>query len=126
MASLQKKGDGWYCQFTYKKRRYTLTIGPVEEVEARAVSAKVAYILMRIKQGLLDPQATDIVTFIKHDGKPPAVEVAEEVQKRLTFAELRDDYLTTFGSGAIEANTLVTCRIHLQWTPFARPKTGES
>ena len=34
MASLQKKGDSWYCQFIYVKKRRTFTIGPVEKKEA--------------------------------------------------------------------------------------------
>ncbi|MBX9622552.1 MAG: hypothetical protein K2X82_01935, partial [Gemmataceae bacterium] len=46
MASLQQKGDGWYCQFVYKKQRHTFAVGKVDEAEARAVAAKVGYLLI--------------------------------------------------------------------------------
>ena len=73
MASLQKRGNAFYCQFLYQKRRFTFALGPVSEAEAQAVASKADYILMRIKQGLLDPQGTDIITFIQNDGKVPVV-----------------------------------------------------
>ena len=53
MASLQLKGETWYCQFMFKRERYTFTVGKVEESEAHAVAAKVDYWLMRIKQNLV-------------------------------------------------------------------------
>jgi hypothetical protein len=34
MASLQRKGDAWYCQFRYLGKRHTFTVGPVPESEA--------------------------------------------------------------------------------------------
>ena len=72
MASLQKKGDSWHCQFLYKKQRRTWVIGAVEEIEANAIKAKVEYLLMRIKQRLIDvPSGMDIVDFLICDGKPP-------------------------------------------------------
>ena len=114
MASLQKRGNAFYCQFLYQKRRFTFALGPVSEAEAQAVASKADYILMRIKQGLLDPQGTDIITFIQNDGKVPVVEIAAKVQQSLSFAEFSSGYLTAFGAGAIEANTLATCRIHLK------------
>jgi len=53
---------------------YTLTVGKVEESEAQATAARVDYILMRIRQRLLDvPAGMTIITFIEHDGKPPPV-----------------------------------------------------
>ncbi len=53
MSFLQKKGDGWYCTFRYKGRRHYFSVGQVEEIEARSVAAKVDYLMMRVKQGLL-------------------------------------------------------------------------
>ena len=112
MASIQKKGDGWYCQFMYERQRHTITVGKVEEAEAKAIAARIDYILMRIKQRLLDvPAGMDIVTFIEHDGKPPPV--AETKPVSTLFSELRKRYLETVGNGAIEANTLNTTKIHL-------------
>src|ERR1700693_3397993 len=98
MASLQKKADAWYCQFVYRKERYTFAVGKVDEIEARAVKAKVEYILMRLKQNLLDvPAGMNIVTFIHYDGKPPSVvAAAAAAPKEVTFAEFRVSFLKTF------------------------------
>ncbi len=113
MASLQKKGDSWHCQFLYKKQRRTWVIGAVEEIEAQATKAKVEYLLMRIKQRLIDvPSGMDIVDFLICDGKPPE-QPRPSIPKEATFAELRDAYLRTYNNGTIEQNTLDTCKIHL-------------
>lgn len=113
MASVQKKGENWYCQFMYQRQRHTLTIGKVDEGEAKTSAARVDYILMRIRQRLLQvPEGMDIITFIEHDGKPP---LDTEPEKRSTsLSELRDTYLKTFGNGALESSTLATARIHLK------------
>ncbi len=113
MASLQRKGENWYCQFMYQRQRHTVTIGKVKEAEAHASAARIDYILMRVRQRLLDvPAGMDIVAFIEHDGKPPAATKA--APKSTPFSELRDAYLGTVGHGALEDNTLYTAKIHLQ------------
>ncbi len=120
MASLQKKEESWHCQFRYQKQRRTWVLGPVEEIEAKAVKAKVEYILMRLKQRLLDvPAGMDIVDFLACDGKPPppapaAEESLPEERKPVLFSEFRDAYLKTYGNGAIEKNTLNTAKTHLR------------
>src|SRR5206468_897137 len=113
VAPLQKKSDSWYLQFMYRKQRFTFTVGKVEEDEAHAVKGRVEYLLMRIKQHLLDiPAGMDIGTFLQFDGKPP--DTHREPQKKATsFIAFREAYLNTFGNGAVEANTLSTARIHL-------------
>jgi integrase len=112
MASLQKKGESWYCQFMHERRRHTFTIGKVAEAEAQTTAARIDYILMRVRQQLLEvPDEMDILTFIKHDGKPPAV--APRGVVNTTFATLRERYLATFGHGALESNTLYTAKTHL-------------
>jgi hypothetical protein len=35
MASLQRKGQAWYCQFLYQKRRFTYGLGPVDEMRPK-------------------------------------------------------------------------------------------
>jgi integrase len=112
MASIQKKGDGWYCQFTHRSRRHTFAIGKVDEAEARAVASRADYVLMRLKQGLMEfPAGADIVAFVQHDGRLPAAKT--DVPALVTFRQFRDDYLKTVGRGSIEANTLDTVKIHL-------------
>lgn len=112
MASLQKKGENWYCQFMYGRQRHTYTIGKVQEDEAQATAARIDYLLMRVRQRLLEvPAGVDIVTFIEHDGKPPA---PTSPAATTLFAEFRAAYLKTFGNGALEANTICTAQIHFK------------
>ena len=57
-----------------------MTIGKVSEEEARAKSAQVDYLLMRLKQRLIElPPGVDIVDFIRLDGKPPCRRLATQV-----------------------------------------------
>lgn len=113
MASLQRKGDAWYCQFLYLGKRYTFTVGDVPNAEAFQWKARCEQLLMRIKQGLLDvPRGVSISDFILFDGKPP-VDPAIQEHKQTTLHELREAYLATHGNGAIETSTLTTARIHL-------------
>jgi len=58
------------------------------------------------------PAGCTINDFILHDGKPP-VKAAFTKVKTSTLNELREAYLTIFGGGAIEANTLYMAKIHL-------------
>ena len=50
MASLQRKGGGWYCQFVRDGKRYTFAICQVDEAEAKAKAAQVDYLLMRLTE----------------------------------------------------------------------------
>jgi integrase len=117
MASLQRKGDGWYCQFNRGGKRHTFTIGKVAEAEAKAKAAQVDYLLMRLRQGLITvPSGTDILEFVRHDGIPPprAPEDGPEVANppEPTLGDLRDRYLETHGNGSLEAHTLKGIRRH--------------
>ncbi len=112
MASIQRKGDGWYCQFLYLRHRHTFALGKVDEAEADSVRARVEHVLMRLKQGLMAlPPGGDIVEFVRHDGRPPAARAIAATA--IGFLQFREAYLDTVGHGAIEANTLGTVGIHL-------------
>jgi integrase len=116
MASIQKKGDGWYCQFCYRGQRPTVATGKVSEDEARAKSAQVDYLLMRLKQRLIEiPPGVEIVDFVRYDGKPPASLInpgnGHTGGEVVSLAMLRDRFLATH-IGAHEENTLGTTRIH--------------
>ena len=116
MASIQKKGDSFYCQFCFRGKRHTFTVGPVAPAEAQAKRRQVDYVLMRLKQGLLTlPDGCDIVTFVGHDGRPPAAgpTLPDAPRKAVALGHLRDRYVETHGNGTLEANSLYTCRIHL-------------
>ena len=116
MASLQERNGSYRILFCHHGKQHTFTIGKVKLDEAEAKARQVDYLLMRLKQRLLMlPEGTDIVSFIAHDGRPPAAEptVGHAPQQAITLGKLRDRYLTTHGNGTIEANSLDTCRLHL-------------
>jgi integrase len=109
MASIQRRGENWQCQFMHGRRRYTFAIGKVDEAEAQAISAKVEYVLMRLKQGLMElPEGADIVEFIQRGGVLPKAQAPD-----ISFRALSASYLKAVGDGAIESNTLDTVGIHL-------------
>ena len=61
------------------------------------------------------PEGTDIVTFIAHDGNPPDAgpSLPNAPRQTVTLGHLKDRYLTTHANGTIEANSLDTCKLHL-------------
>ena len=116
MASLQQKKSGWYCQFLFEKKRYTFALGPVAREEAEAKASHVEYLLLRLRQGLLEiPPDVDVVEFVRHDGTPPAKRTVHRAGTRRsgTLGELRDRYLATH-EGAHEKSTLYTAGIHFK------------
>jgi integrase len=99
--------------FRYKKEQHTFWLGEVEESEARAVSAKVDYWLMRLKQHLVTlPPGCDVVTFVQHDGKPPehAAVLATE-RKELNLEALREAYFAS-QRGRLEETSLASITLH--------------
>jgi len=92
--------------------QHFVTIGEVEEIEAQGVKARYEYLLRLLKQRLLTlPSGMDVVTFLRHDGKPPDT-TPESRPPEIPFAQFRDGYLKTIGNGAVEKNTLYTSKIH--------------
>jgi hypothetical protein len=72
MASLQKKGNSWYCQFYWQGRRITFTVGGVTRSLAEAKAAKAGEIIELLERGMLKlPDSVEIASFVKHDGQPP-------------------------------------------------------
>jgi integrase len=96
MSSLQKKGNGWYCQFLYHGKRHTVSIGRVSENEARAKSDQVNYLLMRLRQRLIElPPGVDIREFLQRDGQASAPAFTPAQTGELTLGEFRDRYIAT-------------------------------
>ena len=113
MASLQKKGNGWYCQFLHDGRRRTFAVGRVSEAEAEAKAAQVDYLLMRLRQGYEQlPSGVDVVEFLRRDGKPRA-EAPTATPEALTLARLRDRYMSTH-EASLEPRTLDGIRLHFK------------
>ena len=113
MAWLQERSESYRVVFRFQGKQRAFTLGKVSKAEAEAKLAQVDYLLMRLRQRLLTlPPGVDIETFIQFDGVPPVAAVKERASPAATLDKLRDRYLEAH-SGALEANTLYTARIHL-------------
>jgi integrase len=114
MASIQKKGDSFYCQFVFQGRRRTITIGKVSRAGAESFATRTEELLALIARGRITlPSRVAITDFVLHDGKPhdspqapPAVQIS--------FRQFKDRYLNTHGGGVMEANSLATVGMHLR------------
>ncbi len=116
MASLQRKGNGWYCQFMHRGKRHTFAVGPVSGEDAAAKAARVEELLGLVKRGLVAvPPGVDVVEFVRHDGKPPERrdEAPPAPPAATTLGSLRDRYLATH-SASLEARTLDGIRLHFK------------
>ncbi len=114
MASLQKKGNGWYCQFLHHGKRHTIAVGLVPEAEARAKVAQVSYLLLRLKQRLIElPPGVGIAEFLQHDGRPPIGKPAVAERQVLTLVAFRDRYLETHRP-SLEPRTVEGIELHFR------------
>lgn len=116
MAALQYRHGSYRVLFRFTGKQHSFTLGNVEESEAAAKAKQVDYLLMRLKQRLINlPAGVDIVTFVEHDGRPPnSTSGAPATRRPPTLAQLRDRYLETFANGTIEASTLSLRQIHFR------------
>jgi integrase len=113
MASLQLRSGSWRVIFRYRGAQHFVTVGEVDQTEAHGVKSRYEYLLRLLKQRVLTvPSGMDIVSFLRHDGKPPDITSASG-EPEITFAQIRDGYLKIIGNGAVEKNTLYTSKIHL-------------
>jgi integrase len=114
VATLQQRNGSYRVLFLHFGKRHTFTLGKVSEKEAQAKSAQVDYILLRLKQKLIElPPGVDIVTFMELDGRPPDDEQAVPKRVPTTLAVLRDRYLETH-RGALEATTIDGMQLHFK------------
>jgi integrase len=112
MASIQKKGESWYCQFLHHGKRHTFTIGAVEQDEAEAKAGQVDLLLLRLSQRLaVIPPGMTIVEYLKFDGRPLAPETPEI--KDVKLWALKDQYLAA-NKASLERNTLDCARTHFR------------
>jgi integrase len=115
--AVQERNGSHRILFRHEGKQSVFTVGKVAEAEAKAKSAQVDYLLMRLKQGLIAlPPGVDIVDFVRYDGNPPPPppESASAAPKpsEPTLGDLRDRYLETHGNGSLEVHTLKGIRRH--------------
>lgn len=115
MASVQERTGTYRVIFRFHGKQHFVMIGKVSPQEAEAKAAQVDYLLMRLKQGLIElPPGVGIAEFVQHDGKPPVPATpASASRKTLTLDTLRDRYLATRATGR-EKSTLYTDGIHFK------------
>jgi hypothetical protein len=115
MASLQLRGQSYACVFCWQGKRRWFTIGKVTEHEARAKASHVDYLLMRLKQRLIElPPGVDILEFVQHDGRPPSGGSETRATSRaLTLAQFRDRYLSTHRE-SLEDRTIDGIELHFK------------
>jgi integrase len=115
MASLQERTGSYRVIFRFHGKQHFVAIGKVSQEEAEAKAAHVEYLLMRLKQGLLElPPDIGIVEFVQHDGKPaPAATPRSASRNVITLGKLRDQFLATRTTGR-ETSTLYTAAIHFK------------
>lgn len=114
MATIQNRNESFRILFVHHGKRYTFPLGKVPREVAESKAAKTDEVLALLKSGYIKvPPAVDIVTFVRHEGKPPAAPTTTN-GVALTLSELRDKYLATHRNGALEATTLDGIEIHFK------------
>jgi hypothetical protein len=99
MASLQERSGSYRFIFRFHGKQHFVTIGKVSQVEADAKAAQVEYLLLRLKQRLIElPPGIGIVEFLQHDGKSSVGSTGVFAEMRaLTLGDFRDRYLNAPG-----------------------------
>jgi integrase len=115
MASLQHRNGSFRFIFRHRGKQHFVTIGKVSREEAEAKAAQVQYLLMRLKQRLIDlPAGVDIVDFVNNDGKSPIPPDGNTiVAKSVTLEAFRDRYIQTHRE-ALEERTINTAELHFK------------
>jgi integrase len=113
MASLQKKGNSWYCQFYWQNRRFTFAIGRVTKSQAEAKATKVDELVDLLDRGVLRlPEGLGVAAFVKHDGQPPLRQESQKISQKLSLGDLQESYLQAHQASQ-EEKSLYTAKIHL-------------
>lgn len=89
-------------------------LGSVLNEEAESTAAKVDYLLIRLKQGLIQlPVGADIVDSVRNDGhlSPAVPAISVKSKSQLSLGKLRDRYVAVH-EGSLEGTTLQGMKIH--------------
>ncbi len=115
MATVQQRNHGSHrILFVWNGRREMFTLGKVSRQEADAKAAQVEYLLLRLKQRLIElPPAVGIVDFVRHDGKPPVGLDKIPERQSLTLSAFRDRYLDTHRP-SLESRTIEGIELHFK------------
>jgi hypothetical protein len=115
MAAIEERCGRFRIHFRWHGRQHKLALGKVLAEEAASKAAQIDYLLMRLKQRLIElPPGVDIVEFVPFDGKPPAdVREASAESRELTLTDFRDRYLATHRD-SLEDRTIEGIGLHFK------------
>src|SRR4051794_26391591 len=114
MAWTQERAGRFRVLFRFQGKQYAFNLGQVAPDEAAKKASHVDYLLMRLKEGLVElPPEMDIVSFVEHDGQEPLAVKAATRRVTASLGTLRDQFVATH-SGTHEAKTLDTTKIHFK------------
>jgi hypothetical protein len=100
MAGLQQRGGSYRVFFRFRGKRQAFALGKVSKQEADAKAAQVDYLLLRLRQRLIElPHGVNIADFLQHDGKPPESAPAA-LRGNASLVTLWDRFLATHAGGA--------------------------
>jgi hypothetical protein len=115
MAWTQERAGSFRVLFRFQGKEHAFTLGRVSPDEAANKVAHVDYLLMRLKQRLVElPAGVDIVSFVEQDGK--AVLAVKTANRRVTatLGTLRERYIDTHDGVLEKKTTLYTTGIHFK------------
>jgi integrase len=114
MANIERDpaSGNWRIRIYFEKKQYFRSCDTTDEETARTILGTVHQTIRILKMGVVTiPDGTeDIAEFLMKGGKMP--EKTEKVDRK-TLKEAIDAYFAAIPSGAKEANSLLTERIHL-------------
>jgi hypothetical protein len=115
MVAIDERCGRFRIHFRWHGRQHKLPLGKVSAEEAASKAAQVDYLLMRLKQRLIElPRAVDIVEFVQFDGKPPAdVQELSAESREMTLTGFRDRYLATHRD-SLEDRTIEGIELHFK------------
>ncbi len=111
MAWLEKKGRRFLLVFRLNGSRYKKLLAPTDQREAEAIAAKVERRIGMLERGEWQlPDPTQVADSLIGDLAPRPV---VDLPTGKTLSPLVEEYLASVSNGSMEANTLLTLRIHL-------------
>ena len=114
MASIQKKGNAYYCQFLHGGKRHTVAIGKVGLPQAEAFAIRTEELLSLLARGRLSlPVGVEINEFVRKDGRVEAPAERLATADPIRFGIFKERYREAHQGGAMEANSLATALMHL-------------
>lgn len=110
MASIGERRGSFRVFFRWRGRQYAETLGKVTRDEADAKAAHVDYVLLRMKQGLMEvPPGVGVVDFVVHDVRAPKSSPGDD----FTLDDLRSRYLGTHRD-SLEPRTVAGIELHFK------------